>query len=222
MYTDFLEIVNALSDEQAGALFKVILAYENGEEPEPKDAAVKVAFIAAKQKLDHDGEKWEEKRRARSEAGKAGAEKRWQASAEDGKAMAKDSKSMANDSKAMAKDSKNGCNMLHVTCNMLSTIVDKYNELCPSLPKCIKLTDSRKAKIKARLAEHDSDTIYLAFRKAEESDFLAGRSGDWQANIDWLMANQTNIVKVLEGKYDNRSSSTHNKLENAFRELQDE
>lgn len=220
MYTDFREIVEALSDEQAGMLFKTILAYESGEEPEPEDAAVRIAFIAAKQKLDHDSEKWEETKRARSEAGKAGAEKRWQKDSKNGTAMANDSKSMAN-------DSKNGCNMLHVTCNMLSTIVDKYNRVCPSLPKCIKLTDKRKAKIKARLAEHDVDTIELAFRKAEASDFMKGQNDrGWKADLDWFMANDTNIVKVLEGKYDNRvvshDGSTHERLENAFRELQNE
>lgn len=220
MYADFGEIVNALSNEQAGALFKLILAYENGEQVEAKDAAVKVAFIAVKQKLDANTEKWEETKRARSEAGKAGAASRWQS---DSKSTAKDSKRIANDSKAIAKHSKNGCNMLHVTCNMLSTIVDKYNKLCPSLPKCIKLTDSRKAKIKARLAEHDVETLYLAFRKAEASDFCKGvNDRGWTASLDWLLQNQTNIVKVLEGKYDNRNGSTHTRLKNAFRELQNE
>ena len=87
-------------------------------------------------------------------------------------------------------------------------IVSAYNDICVSLPKIRSLTDKRKQAIKARLKEFAIDDITTAFEKAQKSDFLSGRSGRWTgANFDWLM-NGNNIVKVLEGTYDNRTHET--------------
>ena len=84
-------------------------------------------------------------------------------------------------------------------------IVKQYNDICVSMPKCMKLTGSRRKKIRSRLSDNSKDDIIFAFRKAEESDFLSGRSGVWQnCNIDWFFKNDDNIAKVLEGKYDNK------------------
>lgn len=107
--------------------------------------------------------------------------------------------------------------------DIYSEVQAKYNAVCIDMPQCIKMTDKRKRHIKARLAEHDMPTIVMAMRKMQDSDFLSGRSGKWQANIDWLFANDTNIVKVIEGKYDNRAGdSTHERLKKAFLEVQHE
>ena len=41
---------------------------------------------------------------------------------------------------------------------------------------------------------------------AEASDFISGRNGKWNnASFDWLM-NETNLVKVLDGNYKNKTS----------------
>ena len=85
-------------------------------------------------------------------------------------------------------------------------IIDMYHEECPSLPAVRVLTDERKKKIKARLSKHSEDEIRLAFHKAEESDFFTGRKGDWNGSFDWIMKSETNIVKILEGNYDNKDS----------------
>ena len=85
-------------------------------------------------------------------------------------------------------------------------IIDMYHEECPSLPAVRVLTDERKKKIKARLSKHSEDEIRLAFQKAEASDFFTGRKGDWNGSFDWIMKSETNIVKILEGNYDNKDS----------------
>ena len=37
------------------------------------------------------------------------------------------------------------------------------------------------------------------------SEFLTGNNDrKWKADIDWLISNDTNIIKVLEGKYDDK------------------
>ena len=84
-------------------------------------------------------------------------------------------------------------------------ILNLYNELCPSLPKVTKITDARKKLINARLKDYSMEELEKAFKEAEASDFLTGRSGKWTgANFDWIM-NTNNIVKILEGNYRNKA-----------------
>lgn len=86
-------------------------------------------------------------------------------------------------------------------------VVGMYNEICISLPSVRTISDSRKKAIKARLNKYSLAEIQQAFINAEESDFLKGNnSRNWSADFDWLM-NDTNIAKVLEGKYKNRSNA---------------
>ena len=88
-------------------------------------------------------------------------------------------------------------------------IVDKYNEICASLPKVQKLTDKRKKFIRvlynSNFINKDIERIYQIFELAEKSDFLSGRNGKWLAcNFDWLIKSD-NPVKILEGTYANRA-----------------
>lgn len=65
-----------------------------------------------------------------------------------------------------------------------------------------KLSDKRKAKLKARIDELGEDKIIEAIDKIKESSFLRGDNDrKWKVDFDWLIANDTNILKVLEDKY---------------------
>lgn len=87
----------------------------------------------------------------------------------------------------------------------MQEVVDAYNCLCPSLPRCTTLSDKRKKTINARFkAGWHMDDFEEIFRAAEKSDFLSGRKGKWKAGFDWLL-NENNMIKVLEGNYDNDS-----------------
>lgn len=91
-------------------------------------------------------------------------------------------------------------------------IVDAYNSLCTDLPSVRSLTDKRKRAIRARLKDYSIDDFTTAFKKAQQSDFLSGRNGKWNgANFDWLL-NENNIVKVLEGNYDNKQQYDTNSV----------
>lgn len=84
-----------------------------------------------------------------------------------------------------------------------SFFANKWNEICKSLPKVGKLTDSRKRAIKLRLSKFSQDEIITAMEKAEASDFLSGRDGVWdKCSFDWVL-NEANLIKILEGNYDN-------------------
>ena len=83
-------------------------------------------------------------------------------------------------------------------------VIDLYHEKCPSLPTVKKLSEERKKSIKARLRTYSMDDLKLLFEKAEASDFLKGNNNrNWTADFDWLLKD-SNIPKVLEGKYDNK------------------
>lgn len=62
LYANYLDIVNALTNEQAGELFKLILAYVNDLNPEePTDVAVKIAYLSIKSSLKADLKRYEAK-----------------------------------------------------------------------------------------------------------------------------------------------------------------
>ena len=82
-------------------------------------------------------------------------------------------------------------------------VFDLYNETCTDLPKVQKVTDTRIRTAKKRLDDFGLEDVRLCFKKAQESDFLTGRHGDFKASFDWLMK-PANMTKVLEGNYDNR------------------
>lgn len=91
-------------------------------------------------------------------------------------------------------------------------IKDLYHEICVSYPKMIKLSDSRKKTIRARYLEYgyNIEIFKTLFTKAEESNFLKGKNdNNWSASFDWLI-NSSNMIKVLEGNYDNKEVNNAN------------
>lgn len=71
------------------------------------------------------------------------------------------------------------------------------------LPQVEKLTEGRKSHIRQRWAEY-GERVYRAIDKCIESDFLSGRSKEWQCDFDWVFL-PSHMVRILEGKYDNRT-----------------
>lgn len=71
--------------------------------------------------------------------------------------------------------------------------------------KIAKLSDSRKKKIALRIKEYKNLLEIFAYvlKKSETSNFLL--NGNFYT-FDWLFENDTNILKVYEGKYDNGKS----------------
>ena len=78
LYCDLLHTVKKLNDEQAGKLFKHVLEYVNDLNPETEDILLQVCFEPIRQSLKRDLQKYEQIREKKREAGKKGANKRWQ------------------------------------------------------------------------------------------------------------------------------------------------
>jgi hypothetical protein len=85
LYADQKALFDQLPNDKAGELIKFIFAYVNDENPVTEDIIINLAFTPIKQQLKRDLKKFEETKEKRSEAGKAGANKRWQNIANDSK-----------------------------------------------------------------------------------------------------------------------------------------
>ncbi len=88
-------------------------------------------------------------------------------------------------------------------------IKDLFNDICKSLPSIAVLSDTRKNQIRLRWGKFKKIELWKdLFERTEESEFLSGRSGKWaNCSFDWLVK-ETNMIKVLEGNYDNDRSKT--------------
>ena len=98
-------------------------------------------------------------------------------------------------------------------------IIQIFNKICTSLPRVKQLTDGRKKKLKARWGEIKSITGFNdLFEKVQANAFLKGSNNNgWKASFDWLIENDRNYVKVLEGNYDGNGSSAADKTAKADR-----
>jgi hypothetical protein len=80
----------------------------------------------------------------------------------------------------------------------------KENDLSPVKA----INNTRIKKLKRRLSEENFHFLQI-IRKASQSDFLL-TSGKW-FGFDWIIENESNYLKVLEGKYDNKDKDAAKK-----------
>lgn len=89
-------------------------------------------------------------------------------------------------------------------------IVNLYNDLCPKMNRCMKISDARERAVKARYSSgYALEDFEKLFRLAGESRFLnGGNDRNWRADFDWLVRD-ANMAKVLEGKYANKEEKKY-------------
>ncbi len=91
--------------------------------------------------------------------------------------------------------------------------VDLYRRHCKMLPDIIKVTTARSNKVVTRISEMGGlEMAEEVLKKIARNrfltgqvttkDFKTGQNRNWKADFDWIIANDTNWVKVIEGKYD--------------------
>ena len=110
-------------------------------------------------------------------------------------------------------------------------IQNDYNAICVSFPMCKLLSDKRKKEIKACVNNGITrEDFRRAFEKAQESSFMKGNNNrGWQASFDWIIK-LNNLVKILDGNYDNKQntptspnfipkSETKDELDNFYTEI---
>ena len=92
--------------------------------------------------------------------------------------------------------------------NKPQQLADRYNAICTNLPKVVRLTDKRCLTVRRIYSKgYTTEQLDEAFRRAQASSFCTGQNDrHWKADFDWLL-NENNLVKVLEGKYDNPAAA---------------
>jgi predicted phage replisome organizer len=97
-------------------------------------------------------------------------------------------------------------------------IMDSYNSICKSLPSIQKMTDSRKDKTKTRWAELKTlEAFQELFTKTEATPFCKGdNKSRWKVTFDWLIENDRNYLKVLEGAYNKQECNTKERETNGI------
>jgi hypothetical protein len=130
LYADQKALFEQLPNDKAGELIKFIFAYVNDEDPVTEDLIINLAFTPIKQQLKRDLIKFEETKEKRSEAGKAGANKRWQNIANDSKRISTIAKIAVNDNvNVNVKEKVIDINMRkHKFASSLQPYLEKYGK----------------------------------------------------------------------------------------------
>ncbi len=98
-----------------------------------------------------------------------------------------------------------------------SSIVDQWNAVCGAAgcPSVRTTTEARKAKMRTRWKQDGFQEGYPEVLSIiAKTDFLRGgcKQG-WKATFDWLIDNDKNWVKVLEGNYNDPDTSLFSKAD---------
>lgn len=148
---------------------------------------------------------WAEKKRNQRDTERLSLDNDWTMSNEIGQCPTCPSKSKSK-SKSKEKDKDKEIEIENRV--NYQQIADMYNDTCVSFPRLTTLSEARKKAIKARLNVYSLEDFRRLFTKAQESTFLKGTNNrNWTATFDWLIKD-TNMAKVLDGNYDNRSDSS--------------
>jgi hypothetical protein len=130
LYSDAIHTVEKLSDTDAGQLLKHLLRYVNDQNPTTENPLVEIAFEPIKQQLKRDLVKFEDVKVKRSEAGKAGATKRWQEIANANKGIQTIANIAVNDNvnvNVISKDIYRSFAHLSITNADVEKLLDKYS-----------------------------------------------------------------------------------------------
>ena len=88
---------------------------------------------------------------------------------------------------------------------LIVSIFDSFKKYCPNLAQPRELNESRKNKVSARLKEHPDQAWWEeVFKKANGISFTGKDGKEWRPTFDWLIENDKNSLKIVEGNYDDR------------------
>lgn len=216
VYYDNEIVVLRLPDEEAGKLFKSLFPYgkKNIKPDFEESPALAMAFDILSMAIDRDKKKYAERCEKNKENGRKG-----------GLAKAnKYNQSLPNAKSGLAnladKDRDKDRDMDKDRINY-QQIADMYNNICMSFPRLIKLSESRKKAIRARLKTYSAEDFRKVFEMAESSSFLKGQNDrNWSATFDWMLKD-SNFAKILDGNYQDKDrraagSKTDNSEENPY------
>ena len=224
VYLSYEEPLKSLSYEQIGKIFMAMFQYEKTKEKPELDAVSDMAFCFIRSQMERDQQAYEEKCELGRQNGiKGGRPRKTQGFLENPTVFTETQKTQGflenptvflETQKTQGKGKGEEEYIKKDISNEISQkdrfpykeITDLYNQICTELPSCVKLSESRKKAIRARLSSgYTVEDFKTLFQKTKDSSFLTGGNNrNWIAGFDWLIKDN-NMAKVLEGNYDDRS-----------------
>lgn len=67
------------------------------------------------------------------------------------------------------------------------------------------ISDGRLNKFKTRIREPAFDFVAI-LTEIRQSDYLQGKANGWRVDWDWIFENDTNYLRIIEGKYRNQTN----------------
>lgn len=227
---DIRQQVELLSNEEAGELFKALLAYaDEGTPISTENRLLSVVFAGLRSQLDCAAEMYakrceknkaiaiERERNKREQAASTNVHERARTCTNVTNKIKenkiKENNNIKKDAKA-SKEKTDGANAPHSALLDVNAFVAYFNEQLVAQGAIIKqvktVTAKRRSVIEARARENGKEALKTVADKSASSDFLNGKNDrGWLATFDWLMR-PNNFVKVLEGNFDNKNMAASN------------
>lgn len=212
VYFSYEEPLKSLTYEQIGKIFMAMFQYEKTKEKPELDQVSDMAFYFIRSQMDRDRQTYEEKcERSRQNGMKGGRPRKTQGFLENPTVFSETQKTQGKgkgkgkgEEEYIKKDISNEISQKDRF--PYKEITDLYNQICTDLPACVKLSESRKKAIRARISSgYTVEDFKTLFQKTKDSSFLTGGNNrNWIASFDWLIKDG-NMAKVLDGNYDDRS-----------------
>ena len=202
LYNDLREIVDLMPDDMAGKLFKMMLAYVNGDSVETDDITLRVAFKPIQLQLERDAGKYATYLQKQRDNGKRGGRPKKAEESQKTQPFLEKPKKADNDNVTVTV---NGTNQKKggkppkekVDDIPYDEVVSMFNATCTTLEPVSVLTEPRKANIRARWNDgYRLEDFKKVFTNCDKSDHHSGRGGQWIADFNWLLK-PTNFDKML-------------------------
>lgn len=224
VYLDYRQHIELLSDVEKGKLLMAMLDYAETEQVPLLDGMTKMAFSFIRAQMDRDAEKYSSTCEKNRKNGAKGGRPAKQKADDENPSKPKTTERFSGKPKKPDNDNEydneyeNEDDLKDTYLSSgddgrahfdYASVVESFNNTCSSLPHIRGLNDQRRKAIRKAAAQVEEAGGFPAlFAKVEASDFLTGRSGSWNGcGFDWILK-PANLTKILEGNYDNRTTST--------------
>lgn len=222
IYIDSLDILDELSDEEAGRLFKAIKSAQKGEDYEP-DSITRIAFAPFKSQFARDLEKYETICERNKNNGLKGGRPKTEHNPKNPVGSTRGEANPKNHDSDSDSDSEKNKDVGDKSPVPLQQVLDAYHELLPMMPSVQIFTDKRKSMVrtfwKKRSTEHKAagkvftiDSLRGYFNYIANhcqwmlTDRENGKGGMWKVkNFDYVMKDDC-YVAVKEQRFDNKGN----------------
>ena len=205
LFTEQIETMNNLTDEEAGKIIKAIYKYEATGEIPNFGGTLDAVFTPFKLALDKTDAKWEEVKQKRRQAGIKGMQSRWQKDiTKDNKVITKDNKAITNNNNGITKITVNDNVNVNVNDNNIESKKTKKQFVAPTLDEVREYINTKGLNVNAKV-------FYDYFTEGGWKDSKGNKVKNWkQKLITWNRYSQKTEDKEyqkeqldLSGLYDN-------------------